>query len=160
MNKPDTQSIVSKKPNFLATFMGGVKNASSILVNNMLPGIVFAFILTAILESSGLLTIIGKVFAPLMAVFGLPGEAMACYITSIFTLIGGSGAAAALVTSGTMNAEQATILLPMMYCVGSMVGYVMRLLPTSEVPARLYKIVIAIAVVCSIIIGFIMRIII
>ncbi|WIV12138.1 hypothetical protein [Proteiniborus sp. MB09-C3] len=40
----------------------------------MLPGVVLGYSAIEVLKVTGILDIVGKLFTPIMAVFGLPGE--------------------------------------------------------------------------------------
>ena len=62
----------------------------------MIPNLIMAFVLIKALNVTGLLDLIGRVCAPVMELFGLPGEA-ATILASAWLSIGGSvGVAAAL----------------------------------------------------------------
>ena len=66
---------VNVKPMVTDVFVRGAVNGWNISVMSTIPNVLMAFVIIKILKHSGLLDIIGQVFSPVMAVFGLHGEA-------------------------------------------------------------------------------------
>jgi len=147
------------KQGFIDVFLSGSKKGINIWLHALLPGVVFGYCFTQILTVTGIMTFIGNICAPIMAIFGLPGEAMACFVASFFSLAGACASAAALAAQGVMNAAQATILLPMLICVGSVLQFTGRMLAVADVPSKKYWVNCVIALICSVISGLAMRVI-
>lgn len=55
-------------------FVEGARKGFKVNINSMLPNLVMAFVLIQALKVTGILTLLGNVCAPIMAIFGLPGE--------------------------------------------------------------------------------------
>ena len=64
------------KPNVLDLFVEGARRGFTIGTTSLLPNVVMAFVIIRILDVTGLLKIIGISFAPIMSLWGLPGEAV------------------------------------------------------------------------------------
>ena len=84
--------------------MDGAKEGFYIGIENILPAMVLGYVIIRFLELTGLVNLIGKVFAPVMGIFGLPGDA-----------------------AGTLNAAQATILVVPCMLMGTLVGHYARI---------------------------------
>lgn len=66
----------AKKKNIIDLFIEGCRKGWDTGISNMLPNVIMAFIIIKALNVTGLLKLLGTVFAPVMAVWGLPGEAV------------------------------------------------------------------------------------
>lgn len=128
-------------------FVDGAKKGFNIAVGNIIPNLVMAFVVIQFLKITGLLTILGNIFAPVMAIFGLPGEGITVLISAWLSMGGGVGAAASLYADGILNQEHVTILLPAIILMGAQVQYMGRLLGTAGIPSRHYPILLAISVI-------------
>jgi spore maturation protein SpmB len=96
-------------------FVDGARKGWNVGVNSILPNVLMAYVLIQILRVTGLLTIMGNIFGPVMAVFGLPGQAIAVLIGAWLSMGGGVGVAASLFASKVLTATHATILLPAIF---------------------------------------------
>ena len=67
----------SANPMVTDVFVKGAVQGWNIAVTSTIPNVLMAFVIIKVLNHSGLLTIFGELFAPIMAIFGLPGEAAA-----------------------------------------------------------------------------------
>lgn len=150
-------NVITKKKGFIDVFLEGARSGVNIWFNNLLPGIVFGYVLIEVLKALGILPFLGSVFSPVMAVFGLPGEAMGVLVTALASLSAGCAAAAALVADGTLNGAQATIMLPMILLIGSQLQFLGRILAVAEVPPKKYWINCLIGIICATIAGLIMK---
>jgi spore maturation protein SpmB len=130
-------TVVAKK-NILDMFVDGARRGLNIGLTNLLPNVVMAFILIRALEVTGLLAIVGKVFAPVMALWGLPGQAAAVLLAAFMSMGGGVGVAASLYLAGHLSPADVTILLPAIYLMGNPVQNVGRCLGTAEVQTRYF----------------------
>ncbi|MDO9544039.1 MAG: YjiG family protein [Synergistaceae bacterium] len=124
--------MAEKRLGILDMFVAGARRGFNISMTGMLPNVVMAFVVIRFLNLSGLLTLISKFAAPLMAVFGLPGEAVVVLVTAFMSTGGGCGSAAALATSGAITYVHATQLLPCIILMGSMIQYMGRCLGTAD----------------------------
>lgn len=128
-----------QKINILDAFLEGARNGLNITFNNMVPNILLAFTIVQFINKLGILDIIGKIFSPVMAIFGLPGEAVTVLVTSWLAMGSGVGVAASLFTSGILTAKQVTIVMPAIYLMGAQLNYSGRCLGLSELPNKYYK---------------------
>ena len=127
-----------RKLNVIDMFIEGARRGFTIGTTNMLPNVLMAFVIIKALNVTGLLKVLGVVFAPIMALWGLPGEAVTVLISAVMSMGGGIGAAASLLTSGVLSARDITILMPAIYLIGSLVQYLGRCLGTAEVSTKHY----------------------
>ena len=141
-------------------FIEGGKNGWNIGVNSTLPNVLMAFALIRILDILGLLTLIGRIFAPIMMIVGLPGAAAAVLMAAVMSIGGGVGVAVGLLTTGALQeGRQIAILLPAIFLMGSLIQYVGRILGTIDIPAKYYTHLIVISVVVAFLCMFIMNLI-
>ena len=125
------ESVDVKKGNFLDAFLAGARQGFTIGTTATLPNVFFAFVLIQVFEVTGLLDVIEVVFAPIMALFGLPGAAAAVLISGAMSMGGGMGVAAGLVGAGSIPIGPAiAIVLVGNYLMGSMIQWVGRIVGT------------------------------
>ena len=103
------------RKNVMDLFVEGARRGFTIATTSLLPNVVMAFVIIQALKVTGLLDIVGKVFEPVMGLWGLPGEAAAVLLASVMSMGGGIGVCASLVVSGALNGHDATVLLPAIY---------------------------------------------
>ena len=150
-NVQTTAAAPAKKKGFIDVFLDGGKRGVNMWLNGLVPGAIFGYLLTQILQVSGIMTVLGKVFSPIMGIFNLPGEAVACIMTSFFSLVSSCASAAALATNG--------VICPMLVCVGSGIQFLGRMLSVADVPGKQYGVNLVISVICAAIAGLLMRVI-
>ena len=138
--------------------MNSGKQGFTLWFNNLVPAVLFGYVVVVFLNVTGLMNVLGLMFTPIMGLFGLPGEAAACIITSYMTLPAGCAMTAAMVQQGTLTARQATVLFPMMYAVASNLLYIGRVLGGANVDSKKYPVYIAIGLICACIGGFVLNI--
>ncbi|MDR1702058.1 MAG: YjiG family protein [Sporomusaceae bacterium] len=138
-------------------FVDGAKKGWNIWVSSTLPNVLMAFVLIQILKISGILDLLGKLFDPVMALFGLPGQGVMVLIGAWMSMGGAVGVAASLFNNGVLTGSHLAILLPAIYLMGSQVQYMGRLLGTAEVQIRYYPLLFGICIVNAIISMVIMR---
>ena len=158
-NVQTTAAAPAKKKGFIDVFLDGGKRGVNMWLNGLVPGAIVGYLLTQILQVSGIMTVLGKVFSPIMGIFNLPGEAVACIMTSFFSLVSSCASAAALATNGVMSGEQIAIICPMLVCVGSGIQFLGRMLSVADVPGKQYGVNLVISVICAAIAGLLMRVI-
>ena len=126
-------------------------------VKSTVPNVLMAFAVIAVLKITGFLDLVAVVFDPVMAVFSLPGVAITVLIGAWLSMGGGVGIAASLYAQGLLTGEQVTILIPAIFLMGAQLQYWGRVLGTSGVQAKFYKVYFAISILNSIICMFIMQ---
>lgn len=153
-----TAEAKSKK-NILDLFIEGARNGFTIGTTSLLPNVIMAFVIIRILDVTGLLKIIGAICAPIMALWGLPGEAATVLVTAIMSMGGGIGVAATLFSNGILDPIQLTTLVPAVYLIGNPVQNVGRCLGISGVNTRHYAAILAICFINALLSIWAMRII-
>jgi len=138
-------------------FVDGARKGWSIGVSNVMPNVLMAFVLIQVLKVTGILTLLGKVFGPVMAIFGLPGESIAVLMGSWLSMGGGVGVAASLYAGKTLTMSHVTILIPAIFLMGSQIQYMGRLLGTAGVQTRHYPVLFGISILNAVISMLIMR---
>lgn len=129
---------VTNKKSILDLFIDGSRRGFNIAIMNLLPNVIMAFILIRALQVTGLLDLIGKAFGPIMALWGMPGQAAAVLVAAFMSMGGGVGVAASLYTAGTLSPADITALLPAIYLMGNPVQNVGRCLGTAEVHTKYF----------------------
>lgn len=112
----------------LEIFFRGVRKGWNIAVNQILPALIFAFVLVQILKATGMVELAETAFTPLMDPFKLPGIASVVIITSFFSRGAGASVAANMFNEGLLTAGQATVLFPVVLMIGSLIGNYVRVL--------------------------------
>lgn len=127
-------------------FIDGARKGWNLGVNNILPNVLMAFVIIQMLKVSGLLSILGNLFGPIMSVFGLPGESITVIVSTFLSMGGGAGVAASLYKAGILNETHVTILVPAIMILGAQLQYMGRLLGTSGIPVRYYPMLFGISI--------------
>ena len=153
------ETAEQKKPNVLELFVEGARRGFTIGTTSLLPNVIMAFVIIRVLEVTGLLKLIGVVFSPVMALWGLPGEAATVLITAIMSMGGGIGVAVSLYVSQHLDAAQVTMLVPAIYLMGNPVQNVGRCLGISGVNTKHYFAIISICIINALASIWAMRII-
>ena len=133
-----SDDVVVQKKNILDLFIEGAQRGFTIGTTSLLPNVVMAFVIIRVLDVTGLLKLIGVVFAPIMALWGLPGEAATVIITSLMSMGGAIGVAVGLYTAGNLDATQVTMLVPAIYLMGNPVQNIGRCLGIANVNTKHY----------------------
>ena len=95
----------SANPMVTDVFVKGAVQGWNIAVTSTIPNVLMAFVIIKVLNHSGLLTIFGELFAPIMAIFGLPGEAAAVLLGGWMSMGGGVGVAVSLFDQGLLTGD-------------------------------------------------------
>lgn len=148
------------KQNINDVFVSGLRKGWQMGTMSLLPNVIMAFVLIQALNTLGLLKIIGELFAPVMAIFNLPGEAMTVLLTSWLSAVGGVGIAASLYTQGILNSTHISILIPGIFLMGGQLQYMGRILAVAGIEPSHYKILFFISLFNAILAMFTMRFII
>jgi spore maturation protein SpmB len=152
-------SSPTQNPVITDIFVAGARKGWNIATTSTLPNVVMAFILIKALEITGALKGLGLVFAPLMGLFGLPGEAAAVLIGSWMSMGGGVGVAIGLFDKGLLTGEHLAILAPAIYLMGSQVQYLGRILGVTGTRGKRIPLMIIISVINALLAMLLMRII-
>ena len=138
-------------------FVKGAINGWNLLTHSTIPNVLMAFVIIKILNISGLLAIIGKVFSPIMMIFGLPGEAATVLIAGWMSIGGGVGVAAALIDQGSIGVRDIAILCPAIVLMGSQVQYMGRCLGVIGTSAKRIPVLMGISIINALIAMLIMN---
>ena len=159
MSTQDTAAIQPKR-SLLEEFMFGAKNGFYLGVEKIIPAMIIAYVLITFLKITGLMAIIGNIISPVMAIFGLPGEAIVALISAFFAKAAGAATAATLYADGTINAIQATILFPATITMGTLIGHFVRCDVTAGTNPKHHPLIIAIPIIDAVLSMFLTRMII
>ncbi len=153
MNESTAAQAISqparKKEPFVEVFMRGATKGWNMAIKNMFPAVILAYTVIKILTDTGILDVIGKVFDPVMAIFGLPGVAITCIVTGLMTRPGGLATGLALIAAGTLTNRDVTILIAPIMMVGGCLGQYVRVLVVSGVNPRARKYILVISFVMA-----------
>lgn len=146
------------KPMITDVFVEGARKGWNIAISSTIPNILMAFVIIEILNITGLMTVLGKIFAPLMGIFGLPGEAAAVLLGGWMSMGGGIGIAVKLFADGMLTGMHLGILAPAIYLMGSQVQYMGRILGVVGVRGSRIPIMIGVSILNAFIAMFVMNI--
>ena len=118
-------------------FMRGAKKGFYITVELIAPAMVMAYTLITFLNLSGIMPLIGKLLAPVMGIFGLPGEASVVLLAAFFAKAAGCATAAG------------------MY----MIGHFARIVLVCKVRALYYPVMFATPIIDAVIVMFLTRLV-
>lgn len=147
------------KKNIIDLFIEGCRKGWNTGISNMMPNVIMAFIIIKALNVTGLLKLLGVVFAPVMALWGLPGEAVTVLVSALMSMGGGIGAAAGLLSSNILTPKDVTVIMPAIYLMGSLVQYLGRCLGTAEVNSKYYGVMVGISVLNALLAMWVMKLI-
>lgn len=139
-------------------FVKGAIQGWNIATHSTIPNVLMAFVLIRVLTISGAMKAIGMVFAPVMGIFGLPGEAVTILLGAWMSMGGGVGVAVGLFDSGIVNGTHLSIVIPAIYLMGSQIQYMGRLLGVVGVSGSMMLKIMALPPIVGIISLFAMRI--
>jgi spore maturation protein SpmB len=165
MSEVQTTSVAAvaaapeRKLNIMDVFVKGALKGWDIGLKNIVPNVIMAFVCIQVLTVTGALDACGRIFAPVMAIWGLPGQAIMVLMGALMSMGGAVGVAMALVSSGTLNGQHVAILMPAIYLMGSKIQYLGRLLGTAGVPPKYWGVLLALSIINAGIAMFIMKMI-
>lgn len=139
-------------------FVRGARQGWGIAIGSMLPNVLMAFVIIKALQITGLLKLIGIACGPVMAVFGLPGEAAPVLLAAWMSMGGGVGVAVALFGQGVIDGTHLAILTPAIYLMGSQLQYMGRLLGVVGIPGKMIPLMMALSIVAACVAMIIMRV--
>ena len=139
------------RKNVMDMFIDGARRGFTIATTNLLPNVVMAFVIIQALKITGLLDWVGHICEPVMALWGLPGEAATVLLAALMSMGGAVGVAASLATAGALTGHDVTVLLPAMYLMGNP--------GTAEVNAKYYPHIITVCVINALLSIWVMQLI-
>lgn len=151
MSAPNSNPVITD------IFVEGARKGWNIATTSTLPNVVMAFIIIKALEITGALNGLGMLFAPLMGLFGLPGEAAAVLIGGWMSMGGGVGVAIGLFDKGILTGEHLAIIAPAIYLMGSQVQYLGRILGVIGTNAKRIPLMIIISILNAFLAMLLMR---
>ena len=143
--------------NHFDIFVIGARKGFQVAINNLMPNIMMAYVIAEILNLLGAMQFIGKVFAPMMGIFGLPGEAVTVLLTTWLSSSAGTGVAVSLLTKGILNGTHASILIPALFLMGAQLQYMGRLLGVADVPKKYWPLLMLASILNACIAMIVMR---
>ncbi len=144
MSNKETAVKVSRNP--FDIFVAGARKGWTIATQNMIPNVLMAFTIAYILNLLGIMGFIGKVFGPVMGIFGVPGEAITILLTAWLSASAGIGLAASLLSQGIITPLHATIMMPACFLMASQLQYMGRLLGVADVPKKYWPLLMIISI--------------
>lgn len=154
-NQPAPTTTTSSNP--FDIFIVGVRKGLNIGLYSLLPNVLMAFVLTYMLQLFGVMDFLGKNCGPIMAVFGLPGQALTVVLATWLSCGAGVGVAASLAASGALTPTDLTILSPLLILLASQIQYMGRLLGVADVPKKYWPIMMLNTLVVSLLSLLVMR---
>ncbi|WP_133624088.1 YjiG family protein [Erwinia aphidicola] len=140
-------------------FVVGARKGFHIAIHNLMPNVVMAYVIAEVLNLLGVMTLIGDVFAPVMGLFGLPGQAVTVLLTAWLSSSAGTGVAISLLAKGVLSGADITILTPAIFLMGSQLQYMGRLLGVSDVPKKYWPLLMLTSIMNAVISMLVMRIV-
>lgn len=140
-------AATTPKKTVLDLFVEGGRKGWTIGTTSLLPNVVMAFVIIRALDITGLLHWIGVIFEPIMALWGLPGEAATVIVTSIMSMGGAASVAASLFMDGHLDPIQLSTLVPGIYLMGNPVQNIGRCLGISGTNTKHYIPILVISVI-------------
>ena len=138
-------------------FVIGARKGWQIAINNLLPNVLMAYVIAEILNLVGAMQFIGRVFGPMLGVFGLPGEAVTVLLTTWLSSSAGTGVAVSLISKGILNGTHASILIPALFLMGAQLQYMGRLLGVADVPKKYWPLLMVASILNACIAMLVMR---
>lgn len=158
-NAEKTQNTdAQKESNVFDIFIDGARKGWKIGTQNLIPNILMAYVIAYMLNILGLLDIIGRLFGPVMEIFGLPGQAIVILLTTWLSCSAGVGVAVSFYTQGVINGYHVAILMPALLLMASQIQYMGRLLGTADIPKKYWPMLMLISIINAFIGMFAMKI--
>lgn len=147
------------KPSIVEEFVAGAKKGFYIGAEMIAPAMVLAYVLIQFLDITGLMTYVGKFLGPVMAIFGLPGEAIVALVAAFFAKAAGCATAATLYSKGLITAAQATILFPACVTMGTLIGHFVRIVIVANANKKWHPLLLCVPIVDAAIVMVLTRIV-
>lgn len=147
------------KKSWLEVFVDGAKRGFYIGVEQIAPAMVFAYAVIEFLKITKVMDVISKLAGPIMAIFGLPGEAAIVLGAAFFAKAAGCATAANLYAQGILTAEQATILFPACILMGTLIGHYVRIVMVAGTNPKRHPLMFAVCILDAMISMFLARLV-
>lgn len=151
--------IAKPKLSIVEEFVAGAKKGFYIGIEMIAPAMVLAYVLILFLQLTGLMVYIGKIVGPVMAIFGLPGEAIVALVAAFFAKAAGAATAATLYSKGMITAAQATILFPATICMGTLIGHFVRIVMVANTNKKWHTVLVAIPIIDALVVMFLTKLV-
>lgn len=150
---------VSVSNNPFDIFVVGARKGFHIAIHNLMPNVVMAYVIAEVLNLPGAMQLIGTVFAPVMGLSGLPGEAVTVLLTVWLSSSAGTGRC--YQPAGKRRADRGRHhdLAPAIFLMGSQLQYMGRLPGVSDVPKKYWPLLMLTSIMNSVIAMLVKRII-
>lgn len=161
MAEQGTAGAQAAKPKLsvIEEFVAGAKKGFYIGAEMIAPAMVLAYVLIQFLDITGLMTIVGRALGPVMAIFGLPGEAIVALVAAFFAKAAGCATAATLYSKGLITAQQATILFPACVTMGTLIGHFVRIVIVSNASKKWHPLLLCVPIIDAIVVMWLTRIV-
>lgn len=143
--------------NIADAFISGAKRAINISLNIMMPNVIMAFVLTAVLMKIGAMDFLGKIGSPLMQIFDLNGQSMVVLVSAWFSGLGGVAMGATMCASGEITQNQLAIITPAIFLMGAQLQYMGRILGVIGLEFRNYRLMFAISIINAVLSILVMK---
>ncbi|MBS6436869.1 MULTISPECIES: YjiG family protein [Pantoea] len=153
----ENNGAVKSSHNPFDIFVAGARKGFHIAIHNLMPNVVMAYVLAEVLNLLGIMPFLGQLFAPVMGLFGLSGEAITVLLTAWLSSSAGTGVAVSLLAKGILTGADVTILAPAIFLMGSQLQYMGRLLGVADVPKKYWPLLMLVSVINAAIAMFVMR---
>lgn len=130
------KTVMAETNNPCDIFVRGATKGFNLVVNNLIPNIVMAYVLTMVLNVLGVFKILSAFCGPVMGIFGLPGDAIIILLTTWLSSSSAIGVTAGMVAAGQITPEHVTIIMPAYFLLNAQIQYMGRLLAVAGVPSK------------------------
>ena len=125
-----------KKPIVTDIFVEGAKKGWVIATTSTVPNVLMAFVIIKALQITGALDAMGAIFSPVMAIFGLPGEAAAVLIGAWMSM---GGVPVITMDCGELNDRKVGELFYFLELCCGVSAYILDVNPFNQPGVELYK---------------------
>jgi len=127
-----------KVGNPINIFFAGVRKGVNIWLNTMIPSATLCYTLLQVLTLIGFTDLMATIFSPVMAIFGLPGEAMIALVAGFGSKSNGCATAAGLFAEGLLTEKHVAVILLSCMCGGGIMPQWPRTISTSGTDPKLH----------------------
>ena len=120
---------------------------------------ILGYALVQVLKLTGIMDILATICQPVMAIFGLPGDAIVVLISAFFAKASGCATAALLVSNDVITLAQATILFPACILMGTLIGHYVRIVIVTGANKKWHPLLLMIPLIDAAFAMFVTRII-
>lgn len=138
---------IRPKKTIVEIFLAGCSSGFKIGVELIIPAMILGYTIVQFFQLTGLMNLLGGVFKPVMALFGLPGEGVVVLISAFFAKASGCATAAMMYANGTLTLAQATILFPACILMGTLVGHYARIVLVTKANRKWHGLLLAIPII-------------